>query len=162
MNEHVSVYDTGMLIALAAHKAKAVRIHQSIRGVAPHRPVVPGLVLIQAWRPSPGLAYSLSALLKDCTVPQARSSPPPLRRSSAGQYDCVSCSTAPDIKDLRRIGAALGTAALPGKKRPDAVDASVAWIAMRHSKAVVFTSDPDDMAAYLAALHSHDTQVIAV
>ncbi|MUL42282.1 hypothetical protein FZ103_14005 [Streptomonospora sp. PA3] len=151
-----------MLIALASGKAEAREIHRGIRDRSVHRPIIPALVLAQAWRPAPRLAHSLSTLLKDCTVPLARSSPPPLRHTSAGRFDCVACSTAPDVKDIRRIGAALGTAELPPKKRPDAVDASVAWTAMKHIEAVVFTSDPDDVCAYLAALHDHGTRVFPV
>ncbi|QBI55801.1 hypothetical protein [Streptomonospora litoralis] len=162
MTERIAVYDTGMLIAIASRKATAVQIHREIRDRASHRPIVPGLALIQAWRPEPGLAHTLSTLLKDCTVPHARSSSPPFRRTDAGRHDCIACSTAPDVRDLRRIGAALGTADFPSKKRPDAVDASVAWIAMKHRESLLLTSDPRDMTAYLAALHDHDTRVVAV
>jgi hypothetical protein len=56
----------------------------------------------------------------------------------------------------------LGTADLPPKKRPDVVDALVAITAVRHGSAVVFTSDPDDISAYLSALNAQDVRLVAV
>jgi hypothetical protein len=43
-------------------------------------------------------------------------------------------------------------AALPAKKRPDAVGALVVVIAARHEHAVILTSDPDDLCACRDAL----------
>ncbi|WP_017590765.1 hypothetical protein [Nocardiopsis ganjiahuensis] len=161
MSTRTPVYDTGMLIALAARKAKAVQMH---RGLArsPHRPVVPGPVLAQVWRPEPATVHAMGAVLKECTVPQARSSAPALRPTGAGQAECIVCATAPDITDWRRIGAVLGVAVLPAKKRPDAVDALVAWTAVKHRSAVVFTSDPGDITAYVEAIGADDVHVVAV
>jgi len=161
VSARVPVYDTGMLIALAARKAKAARIHQGL-GRSPHRPVVPGPVLAQVWRPDPATVHSMSAVLNECTVPQARSSPAALRPTSVGRPECIACSTAPDVTDWRRIGAMLGVAALPAKKRPDAVDALVAWLAVKHRSAVVFTSDPGDISAYVDAIGADDVHVVTV
>jgi hypothetical protein len=74
----------------------------------------------------------------------------------------ASCATAPDITDWRRIGAVLGMAALPAKKRPDAVNALVAWTAVKHRSAVVFTSDPGDITAYVEAIGADDAHLVAV
>lgn len=150
-----------MLIALAARKGKAVQMHQGLSR-APHRPVVPGPVLTQVWRPDPATVHAMSTVLKECTVPQSRSSPAALRPTSAGKAECVACATAPDIADWRRIGAVLGIAALPMKKRPDAVDALVAWTAVKHRSAVVFTIDPGDITAYVEAIGADDVHVVAV
>lgn len=161
MSARVPVYDTGMLIALAARKAKAVQMHRGLAG-SPHRPVVPGPVLAQVWRPDPATVHALSTVLKECTVPQARSSPAALRPTNAGQPECIACAAAPDITDWRRIGAMLGVAVLPVKKRPDAVDALVAWTAAKHRSAVVFTSDPTDIEAYVAAIGVDDVHLVTV
>jgi hypothetical protein len=150
-----------MLIALADRKAKAVRLHDGLKA-APHRAVVLGPVLAQVWRPAPVLVHAIAASLRDCTVPQARSSAPALRPAAAGQPTCLMCTTAPDLADWQRIGGALGRAGLPPKKRPDAIDALVALTAVRHGSAVVFTSDPEDMAAYLKVLNAQDVHLVTV
>ena len=74
----------------------------------------------------------------------------------------MACSVGVDVKDWQRIGNILGSVCLPGKKRPDAVDALVAFLAVRHVSAVVFTSDPDDINAYLAAFGAQDVHVAKV
>ncbi|TDC12662.1 hypothetical protein E1265_29445 [Streptomyces sp. 8K308] len=155
------VYDSGMLIALADGKAKAAALHDGLRA-APHRALVLGPVLAQVWRPRPALVHAVSTVLKDCTVPRARTSEPPMRPTNAGRPECLACATGPDLADWRRIGTALGQAALPAKKRPDAVDAWVALAAARHGSAVIFTSDPDDIHAYLEVLAPPDVHVVAV
>lgn len=104
----------------------------------------------------------MSTLLKECTVPQARSSSSALRPTSAGHAECIACATVPDLADWRRIGAVLGVADLPAKKRPDAVDALVAWTAVKHRSAVVFTSDPGDIEAYLDAIGTDDVRLVTV
>lgn len=71
VSARVPVHDTGMLIALADRKAKAVALHEGL-GTVPHRALVLGPVLAQVWRPLPALVHALSGVLKDCTVPQAR------------------------------------------------------------------------------------------
>ncbi|NYI03882.1 hypothetical protein [Allostreptomyces psammosilenae] len=161
MSTRVPVYDTGMLIGLADRKSKAVRLHDAIKD-APHRAVVPGPVLAQVWRPTPATVHGLAVALRDCTVPGARSSASALRPTDAGQPVCLACATPPDLTDWQRIGGALGLAALPGKKRPDAVDGLVALTAVRHGSAVVFTSDPDDLAAYLEAMNAQEVHLVAV
>lgn len=161
MSTRVPVYDTGMLIALAARKAKVVQMHRGLVR-SPHRPVVPGPVLAQVWRPDPATVHAMSAVLKECTVPQARSSPAALRPTSAGQAECIACAAAPDITDWRRIGAILGVAALPAEKRPDVMDALVAWTAVKHRSAVVFTSDPGDIAACVDAIGTDDVHLVTV
>ncbi|MEV0218450.1 hypothetical protein [Streptomyces sp. NPDC050704] len=161
MSARVPVYDTGMLIALADRKAKAVALHSGLKATS-HRALVLGPVLAQVWRPRPAAIHALAAVLKDCTVPQARASEPPMRETKAGRPECIACATGPDVIDWRRIGAALGEAKLPPKKKPDAVDAWVALSAVKHGSAVVFTSDPEDIEAYLAVLNPADVHVEAV
>lgn len=150
-----------MLIALADRKAKAVRMHARLRET-PHRALVLGPVLAQVWRPSPALAHAMAGVMKDCTVPQARASAPAMRLTAVGPMACIACATGPDLSDWQRIGSALGAAELPPKKRPDAVDALVAMMAARHGSAVVFTSDPADIKAYLTVLDASDVQVVRV
>lgn len=161
MSARVPVYDTGMLIALADRKAKAVSLHEGLKA-SPHRVLVLGPVLAQVWRPRPALVHALAGVLKDCSVPQARSSVPPMHEAKAGQPACIACAMGPDVADWRRIGTALGEAKLPPKKKPDAVDAWVALAAVRHGSAVIFTSDPDDVKAYLAVLEPSDVHVVTV
>ncbi|MDQ0776593.1 hypothetical protein QF026_005059 [Streptomyces aurantiacus] len=158
MNARVPVYDTGMLIALTDRKAKAVALHHGL-GATPHRAVVLGPVLAQAWRPRPAVIHSLAGVLKDCTVPRARASEPPMRGAKADRTECIACMTGPDVTDWRRIGAALGEAKLSPRKKPDAVDAWVTLSAVKHGSAVIFTSDPEDIAAYLAVLNPIDVHI---
>ena len=161
MTVRVPVYDTGMLIALADRKAKAQRLHAGLLQTA-HRAVVLGPVLAQVWRPAPAILHALAHVMKDCTVPQARGAAPAMRATEAGESMCVVCAARPDVREWQRLGTALGTAELPPKKRPDAVDALVAHTAVRHGSAVVFTSDPDDLTAYLTALGAQDVHVVPV
>ncbi|NGO12207.1 hypothetical protein G5C60_32535 [Streptomyces sp. HC44] len=161
MSARVPVYDTGMLIALADRKAKAVALHNGLMA-APHRALVLGPVLAQVWRPRPASIHALAAVLKDCTVPQARTSEPAMRETRAGRPECIACANGPDVIDWRRIGAALGEAKLPPKKKPDPVDAWVTLSAVKHGSAVIFTSDPEDIEAYLAVLNPGDVHVQAV
>ncbi|MBC3843718.1 hypothetical protein GXW82_36375 [Streptacidiphilus sp. 4-A2] len=161
MSARVPVYDTGMLIALADRKPKAVRLHEGLRAT-PHRAIVPGPVLGRVWRPAPSTVRAVATALRDCTIPHARSSPGALRPTAAGQPVCLLCSTALDLAEWHRIGGALGAADLPPKKRPDAVDAMVAITAVRHGSAVVFTSDPDDISACLSALNAQDVRLVAI
>ncbi|MCZ7415960.1 hypothetical protein [Streptomyces sp. WMMC897] len=150
-----------MLIALADRKAKAVHLHRAL-GATAHRALVLGPVLAQVWRPRPALVHRLAGTLRDCTVPQTKNAPPAMRATHVGQPECIACATGPDVKDWQRVGTALGEASLPPKKRPDAVDAWVALAAARHGSAVVFTSDPDDLQAYLVALGASDVHVVRV
>lgn len=158
MTVRVPVYDTGMLIALADRKAKAVALHSGLK-VTPHRALVLGPVLAQVWRPRSAVIHALAGVLKDCTVPGARASEPSMRAARVGQPECMACAIGPDLTDWRRVGAALGEARLPAKKRPDAVDAWVALSAVKHGSAVIFTSDPEDIEAYLGVLNPRDVHV---
>lgn len=158
MSARVPVYDSGMLIALADRKAKAVHLHAGLKAT-PHRALVLGPVLAQVWRPRPALVHALAGVLGDCTVPQARSSAPAIRETRAGRPECIACLASPDVTDWRRVGTALGEATLPAKKKPDAVDAWVALAAAKHGSAVIFTSDPEDIQAYLAVLNPPDVHV---
>lgn len=54
--------------------------------------------------------------------------------------------------DYRRAGWMPGKAALPPKKRPDAVDALVVVTAVLHRASVIVTSDPEDISAYATSL----------
>lgn len=155
------MYGTGMLIALADRKAKAVALHRGLKAT-PHRALVLGPVLAQEWRPRPAVVHGLADTLKDCTVPQARTSEPPMRETKAGRPECIACATGPDLADWRRIGAALGEAKRPPKKKHDAVHAWVALSAVKHRSAVIFTSDPEDIEAYLAVLNPVDVQIAPV
>ncbi|MFD5321434.1 hypothetical protein [Streptomyces sp. NPDC127098] len=161
MSARVPVYDSGMLTALADGKAKAAALHDGLCA-APHRALVLGPVLAQVWRSRPALVHTMSTVLEDCTVPQARTSEPPMRATDVGRPECLACATGRDLADWRRIGTTLGQAALPAKKRPDAVDAWVVLAAARHGSAVIFTSDPDDIHAYLEVLAPPDVHVVAV
>lgn len=152
------MYDTGMLIALADRKAKAVALHGGLKGT-PHRALVLGPVLAQVWRPRPAVIHALAGVLRECTVPGARASELSMRETKAGQAECIACAAGPDLTDWRRVGAALGEAQLPAKKKPDAVDAWVALSAVKHGSAVIFTSDPEDIEAYLSVLNPSDVHV---
>lgn len=150
-----------MLIALADRKAKAVALHRGLKAT-PHRALVLGPVLAQIWRPRPALIHALAGVLRDCTVPGARASEPAMRENEAGQAECIACAAGPYLTDWRRVGAALGEAQLPARKKPDAVDAWVALSAVKHGSAVIFTSDPEGIEAYLSVLNPSDVHVESV
>ena len=130
-----AIYDAGMLIGLANRASRAQAEHLAI--IRHTRPIVPGPVLSQAWRRHSPAQAILSRYLKDCQV-----------------------LTDYREQDYKRIGVMLGDAALPAKSRPDVVDALVALTAARNTPASVLTSDPADIAAYLATLR--DARVIVV
>ncbi|MFD3355225.1 hypothetical protein [Streptomyces fradiae] len=85
-----------------------------------------------------------------------------MREAKAGRPECLACATGPDLVDWRRAGTALGCATLPAKKRPDAVDAWVAFAAARHGGAVVFSTVPEGIRASLSVLAPVDVHVVAV
>jgi predicted nucleic acid-binding protein len=121
------VYDAGMLIALATPRDTLAPVrHAEYRRMG--RPVVPAPVVAQAWRGGASTAQ-LARALKDCAV--------------------VCCYTQ---QEWRRVGELIGRAALPAKKRPDPVDGLVALTAVDVEAAVVATSDPADIRAYLERL----------
>jgi hypothetical protein len=110
----------------------------------------------------PPTVQALAHILKDCTIPQARSAAPALRPTAVGQATCLTCASAPDLTDWQRIGTVLAMSALPPKKRPDTVDALAALTAARHGNAVIFTSDPADLRAYPDAMGARDVHTIRV
>jgi hypothetical protein len=144
-----------MLVALLRGKPAAVVLHHALRAAA-HRPVIIGPVLAQCWRPDPKTVHAFSEYLKDCTVPQARDATPPVRGAVGIPNGCVACARTGSLDAYKRVGAMLGKAALPLKKRPDAVDALVVVTAALHGPAQILTSDPDDIRAYAATLDHAD------
>ncbi|HEX8009017.1 MAG TPA: hypothetical protein VF482_21620 [Trebonia sp.] len=144
-----------MLVALLRGKPAALVLHHALRA-AVHRPIIIGPVLAQCWRPDPKTVHLFSQYLKDCTVPQARGTAPPVRGSAGAATGCVACARTFSLESYKRAGAMLGKAALPAKKRPDAVDALVVVTAALHGPAQILTSDPDDMLAYAGTLDHAD------
>ncbi|MER5221856.1 hypothetical protein [Streptomyces flaveus] len=57
--------------------------------------------------------------------------------------------------DGKRVGALASLAKLPAKKTFDVVDALVLVVAARHGRALVVTTDSDDLLAYRDALTEH-------
>jgi hypothetical protein len=158
VNARTVVYDTGMLLALLGGKPAALVLHHALRS-APHRPVIIGPVLAQSWRPDPKTVYAFSQYLKDCTIPQARGTAPPVRGTSIASAACVACARTFTLDSYFRVGAMLGRAVLPGRKQPDAVDALVVMAAALHAPAQIITSDPGDVTAYAATLDHVDITV---
>ncbi|CAO5157950.1 PIN domain-containing protein [Frankia sp. AiPs1] len=152
------VYDAGMLVALLRDSSAARLLHHGLRA-APHRPVVIGPVLAQAWRPDPKAVHAFSQYLKDCTVPQTRESAPPIRGAASVPAGCVACAKTFTLDSYKRAGVMLAEARLPTKKRPDVIDALVVIAAALHGPAQILTSDPDDIAAYTATLDRADIVV---
>ncbi len=139
----VFVYDTGALIALERKDPEAHRFHSRLvarQGFHPPLVLVP--VLAQVWRPQPGHWTPLSRALPECVVFSAR----------RDLGTCGVCQAGHAVDDGKRAGVVAARAALPAKKAPDAVDALVTVIAARHERAVILTSDPDDLCAYRDAL----------
>ncbi|MEV0094092.1 hypothetical protein [Streptomyces sp. NPDC050738] len=146
----VFVYDTGMLIALERQATEAHRFHSRVtarRGW--HPPVILLPVLAQVWRPQPGHWTPLSRVLPSCAVFGV----------DRGNQACGVCQAGHLTEDGKRGGVAAGRAVLPPKKRPDAVDALVTVVAARHDRAVILTSDPDDLCAYRDALGVSPSEV---
>jgi hypothetical protein len=152
------VYDSGMLVALLRGKPAALVLHHALRAAA-HRPVVIGPVLAQCWRPDAKTVHAFGQYLKDCTVPQARDTAPPVRNGADITTGCVACARTFSLDSYQRAGAMLGKAALPAKKRPDAVDALVVVTAALHGPAQILTSVPDDMRAYAGTLNHADIAI---
>jgi hypothetical protein len=155
------VYDTGMLLAMLSGDAVALTLHHGLRS-APHRPIIIGPVLAQAWRPDPKTVHAFSGYLKDCTVPQTRGAAPPMHGRSAESADCVACAKTTTLDTYQRAGAMLAKAMPPGKKRPDAVDALVVVSAALHVPSQILTSDPGDLAAYTATLDHADIVIVRI
>lgn len=125
-----TVYDTGMLIALGNGAPHARLRHDMYRSSG--LPAVPAPVVAQAWRGGAKTAL-LARALNECAV--------------------ISCYT---VQEWRRVGECIARAALAPKKRPDVVDGLVALTAASIDAAIVATSDPDDIAAYLAVIGVSD------
>jgi hypothetical protein len=118
------VYDAGMLIALATPGSSRARL-QHAEYCLTGRPIVPAPVIAQAWRGGTKTAH-LARALKDCAV--------------------ICCYTE---TEWRRIGELIGRARLNPKKKPDPVDGLVTLTAVEIDAAIIATSDPDDIQAYL-------------
>lgn len=155
------VYDAGMLVALLRDSPAARLLHHGLRA-APHRPVVIGPVLAQAWRPDPKTVRAFGQYLKDCTVPQTREGAPPIRGATSVPAGCVACARTFTLDSYKRAGAMLADARLSAKKRPDVIDALVVIAAALHGPAQILTSDPDDIAAYTATLDRADIIVESI
>jgi hypothetical protein len=149
------VYDAGMLVALLRGKPTAQLLHHGLRA-APHRPIIIGPVLAQAWRPDSKTVHAFSRYLRDCTVPQTRDGTPPIRGAASLPGGCVACARTFTLDSYKRAGVMLAEAKLPVKKRPDAIDALVVIAAALHGPAQILTSDPDDITAYAATLDRAD------
>jgi hypothetical protein len=149
------VYDTGMLVALLRGKPTAQLLHHGLRA-APHRPIIIGPVLAQAWRPDPKTVHAFSQYLPDCTVPQTRDGAPPIPGAASASAGCVACARTFTLASYKRAGAMLAEAKLPAQKRPDAIDALVVIAAALHGPAQILTSDPGDITAYAATLDHAD------
>lgn len=131
------VYDSGMLIGLIKGSAVATAKHDEI--VRDVRPLVPGPVLSQVWRGSLPLQAKLSRFLRQCAI-----------------------HTRYDEDDYKRVGGMLGDVSPPGRKRPDFVDAVVAYTAAGFAPAAVVTSDSVDIIAYLDTLSERRVVVMPV
>jgi hypothetical protein len=149
------VYDAGMLLALLRGKPTAQLLHHGLRA-APHRPIIIGPVLAQAWRPAPKTVHAFSQYLPDCTVPQARDGAPPIQGAASASAGCVACARTFTLDSYKRAGAMLADAELPAKKLPDAIHALVVIAAALHGPAQILTSDPCDITAYAATLDHAD------
>ena len=149
------VYDAGMLVALLRGKPAAQLLHRGLRG-APHRPIIIGPVLAQAWRPDPKTVHAFSKYLKDCTVPQTRDGAPPIQGAASVAAGCVACARTITLDSYKRAGAMLAEAKLPAKKQLDAIYALVVVAAALHGPAQILTSDRGDITAYAATLDHAD------
>ncbi|MGP4109930.1 hypothetical protein ACTWP5_03290 [Streptomyces sp. 4N509B] len=163
MTKHVVVYDAGMLIALLDRRPKALAVHATATR-ARHRPIVIGPVLAQVWRDGRRTAHDLGGLLQECTVVQARGAEPAIRTISApaATVQCIPCASGFTLHDYKRVGQMLGKASLPARKRPDVVDAMVVTIGALHHRAVICTSDPEDLGAYAATLKAAELVISRV
>lgn len=155
MNPRTVVYDAGMLLALLRGKPAARVLHHGLRA-APHRPIIIGPVLGQAWRPDPKTVHAFSRYLRDCTVPLTRDTAAPMRAAASVSSGCVACERSFTLDSYKRAGAMLAEARLPEKKRPDVVDALVVIAAALHGPAQILTSDPGDITAYAETLEHAD------
>lgn len=159
--ERVVYYDTGMLIALLDHNAQARTAHEMLKA-SPHRPVITGPVLAQVWRDGPAIVHALAGIVADCTILQAKDDIGPIRGLERGIIGCLACHRVYRRADFQRAGRMLGKAQLPGKKKPDAVDALIMVAAAWHSPSLIVTSDPGDLLAYRTVLDTPQIEIIPV
>lgn len=131
------IYDTGMLLGLANRSARAHAEHDRI--ISHTSPIVPGPVLAQAWRRETAAQALLSRCLRHCQIYIGYSE-----------------------RDYKRVGVMLGEVSLSAKKRPDVIDALVAFTAAQHDPAAVLTSDPRDIGAYLDTLPKARTIIVPI
>ncbi|MYW01967.1 hypothetical protein GT354_27560 [Streptomyces sp. SID3343] len=148
-----------MLIAVAGRDRHAMAHHRKILKSGGHRPIITGAVLAHVWRTDPKTVWTLSELLKDCTVFRAADSQP-AAPEAVGL--CLPCNAGFTMADFRKAGDMCGTAILPPKKRPDVVDALVVMTALKHGYAIILTSDPQDIAAYRDTLHAEERRRVAI
>jgi hypothetical protein len=156
------VYDAGMLIHLEQGRHRAVALHQKVLQRGGHRPIVPLTVLGQVWRPGPGNCTSLEPILAGCTVYAARDSwQPSFDVGSWGDPagPCLPCASGHTERDGKRVGALAARVTLPAKKSFDVVDALVLVVAAHHGRALVVTTDLEDMLAYRDALGEHQVGI---
>jgi hypothetical protein len=158
----VVVYDAGTLIHLEQGRGPAVALHRKVLQRGGHRPIVPLPVLGQVWRPGPGHYTTLKPVLAGCTVYAARDSRPPSFSSKSWDdpvHPCLPCASGYTERDGKRVGALAARAKLPAKKDFDVVDALVLVVAAHHGRALVVSTDLDDMLAYRDALGEHQVGI---
>ncbi|MDI3387199.1 hypothetical protein QIS99_13455 [Streptomyces sp. B-S-A8] len=156
------VYDAGMLIRLEQGRGRAQALHRRVLERGGHRPVVPLPVLGQVWRPGPGNYTNLKPILAGCTVYAARDSRPPhfgAKGWDDPRHACLPCASGHTEQDGKRVGALASRVKLPAKKSFDVVDALVLVIAAHHGRALVVTTDIEDILAYREALGEHQIGV---
>ncbi|MFC1418525.1 hypothetical protein [Streptacidiphilus cavernicola] len=156
------VYDAGMLIHLEQGRDRAVALHRKFLERGGHRPIVPLPVLGQVWRPGPGNYTTLKPILAGCTVYAARDSRPPSFEAKGwgdGSRPCLPCASGHTERDGKRVGALAARVKLPAKKQFDVVDALVLVVAAHHGRALVVTTDVEDILAYREALGEHQVGV---
>lgn len=130
------VYDAGALIAGDKARARILTIHRrAIQTAGP--PLIPGPVISQVWRGDPRSVH-MARLISDCE---------PILSYSVDEY-----------KEAGRI---LSEACLPGRKKPDTIDALVAITAATRGAKAIVTSDGDDIKACLDVLR-YDCTVVKV
>lgn len=117
------VYDTGALLAAERGDPTVWGLHRRTLSSTPVLPVVPVVVLAQAWRGGP--QARISRLLRGCDVQP----------------------------DTDRLGRAAG-AACAAAGTSDVVDALVVVTALALGRALVVTSDPEDLARIADALRA--------
>jgi hypothetical protein len=120
-------------------------------------------LLGQVWRPGPGGYTSLKPFLAACTIYAARDSRPPFFDSRSWDDPlrlCLPCAAGHTERDGKRVGALAAKAKLPAKKSFDVIDALVVVVAAHHGRALIVTTDLDDILAYRDVLGEHQIGVV--